>query len=46
MTSLLDTDHMGLRITAIALAQDVVVVTRHTRDFGRVPGLQMEDWTV
>ena len=44
MTSLLDTDHMGLRITAIALAQDVVVVvTRHTRDFGRVPGLEIED---
>lgn len=31
-------------IAAIALTHDLIVVTKDTGDFGRVPGLRVENW--
>lgn len=33
-----------LQIAAIALVHGLIVVTHNTREFGRVRGLQIEDW--
>lgn len=33
-----------LQIAAIALANDLTLVTRNTREFGRISGLRFEDW--
>lgn len=36
---------MDLRIASIALAKGATVLTANSRDFEKVPGLAIEDWT-
>jgi tRNA(fMet)-specific endonuclease VapC len=37
---------LDLKITAIALTNNLTVLTRNRGDFGRIPGLAIEDWFV
>ena len=34
------------RIAASAIAHGYTVITRNTRDFGQIPNVKLEDWTV
>ena len=36
---------MDLKIAAVALSNNAVVLTRNLKDFQRVPNLRVEDWT-
>jgi tRNA(fMet)-specific endonuclease VapC len=36
---------MDLKIAAIAIVNNAIVLTRNTSDFGQVANLQIEDWT-
>ena len=41
----LNVGRLDLRIAAIVLENQGVLITRNVRDFARVPGLVLEDWT-
>jgi len=42
---MLNLGKMDLRIAAIGVDPDMTLVTRNTRDFGRIPGLDFEGWS-
>jgi tRNA(fMet)-specific endonuclease VapC len=37
---------IDLRIAAVAMSRNLTVLTRNLRDFQKVPGLVVEDWTI
>ena len=36
---------MDLKIAAVTMTHDAILLTRNRRDFAQVPGLKIEDWT-
>ncbi len=37
---------MDMKIACIALVQEATLLSRNVKDFQRIPGLQVEDWTI
>lgn len=37
---------MDLKISAIAIVNNATVLTRNISDFGQIPNLRIEDWTI
>jgi tRNA(fMet)-specific endonuclease VapC len=37
---------MDLRIAAIAISRDLILLTRNVKDFSKIPNLLMENWTL
>lgn len=37
---------MDMRIAAISLARDALLISRNLRDFRKIPALRVDDWTV
>ncbi|MDZ7360423.1 MAG: type II toxin-antitoxin system VapC family toxin [candidate division KSB1 bacterium] len=37
---------LDLRIASIVLSENAILLTRNQRDFGKVPNLRIEDWTL
>jgi tRNA(fMet)-specific endonuclease VapC len=37
---------MDLRIASIAISRGLILLTRNVSDFGKVPGLVTDDWTI
>jgi tRNA(fMet)-specific endonuclease VapC len=37
---------MDLRIAAIALSRNLILLTRNSGDFSKIPNLITEDWTI
>lgn len=36
---------MDLKIAAITIVHDAILLTRNFKDFGQIEGLHIEDWT-
>jgi predicted nucleic acid-binding protein len=39
-------ERLRLKITAIALAHNATLLSRNLVDFGKIPALRVEDWTL